>query len=210
MKVKVDVVEFEADLNELLTIAEILKKRLRRKHRRALKELLEEIEKIYTVIVDAVNDFLKIHYGDPQFAKSFAEKRAAFDKQNKMDSKSVGFSCDKVKKKLDTLTGPSLMKRFVSKITGKEIREEEYLDESRLRLKNHIDSWYVHDKQVYQKLQQLQSRLLAGLDEINDILRTKGPEEADKDLQSFIKESQKEFDRIKELKEKLHYLSEEL
>ena len=127
-----------------------------------------------------------------------------------MDSKSVGFNCDKVKEKLDNLTRPSLMRRLISKITGKEIRDEQYLDESRLRLKNHIDSWYTHDKDVYQSLRRLQSRLLSGLDEINDILRTKGSKEADKELQLFIKETQKEFDRIKELKAKLENLSSQL
>ena len=58
MRTQVGVVEFEADLKELLMIVEILKNRLRRKHRRLLKELLEEVDKIYTIIVKAVNDFL--------------------------------------------------------------------------------------------------------------------------------------------------------
>lgn len=210
MKVKLGIVEFDADLKELLGISELLKSNLKRKHRRELKKLLEEVNKIYGIIVEAFIAFEGISYTDPDFTKSFKEKRAAFDKQYKMDKKNVEFRCTVVKKLLDKLTGPGVARKIVTKITGKQFPEEDYLDESRLKFRRHVRLWYTNDRKVYWRLENLQMNLLAGLDEINDILETKEIDQANQELQVFIKESRSEFDEMRELVAKLNKLSIEL
>lgn len=97
MKVKIEIVDFEADLDELLKICEILKKQLRKEHRKELKELLDEINEIYEIIVNALNAFEEIPYKDPEFTKKFANRRAAFSKQYMMDKETVGYRCSEVK-----------------------------------------------------------------------------------------------------------------
>jgi hypothetical protein len=61
---------FETELDELLKIVEIIKGQLQRKHQKELKKLLNEIEKIYDVIVHDTNEFY-ISADGPQFKDEF-------------------------------------------------------------------------------------------------------------------------------------------
>jgi hypothetical protein len=63
-----------------------------------------------------------------------------------------------------------------------------------LRLRNHIEKWYIHDRDVYYSLSTLQHDLISGLDEINEILRNKSPKEADAELQSFLTDTRTKFE----------------
>ena len=85
---------------------------MKKEHKKALKELLNEINKIYDTIALAVNALVRIPFKDPNFNKSFADMRANFQEQYKMDKDSVGFRCDDVKEKLDELTKPNRLQSF--------------------------------------------------------------------------------------------------
>ena len=105
-------VKFEGELDELLRLASIIKDHLKKEHKKALKDLLSEINKIYDTIALAVNALVRIPFKDPNFNKSFADMRANFQEQYKMDKDSVGFRCDDVKEKLDELTKPNRLQSF--------------------------------------------------------------------------------------------------
>lgn len=107
-------------------------------------------------------------------------------------------------KKLDELTKPGRFSRLLNGLSHKSS------DRAISKLKSHVENWYVHDKEVYLQLRILQETLNTELDEIDDVLRGRGQSEASAELQSFLKESEKRFNRIKELHAKLVKVSKEL
>lgn len=211
MEVEVDLlkgsIRYRTDLEELVRICQILRKYLRKKHRRELKNLLEEVDKVYEIITKATNEFINIPYDDPDFTKSFASKRKVFEDQYKMDKESVGYRCDNVKQILSDLTKPNRSGSFIQRMQGKS--EKDYL-KSLAELKDHVDKWYAVDKWVYNDLQHLQHTLLKGLDEINETLTKKGSNEAHKEIQEFILKTRSEFDEFKKLNAKLKDLTSKL
>jgi hypothetical protein len=198
----------EIPLKELIDIVRLVRNQLDKKHRKLLKEMLTEIQKIYTVIVDATSSFVEIPYKDPEFSKKFAEKRAAFDKQYKMDKESVGFRCKKVKEQLDKLLEPeSSEPSFFSRIIN---RRDKLSPENMEKLEIHVNKWFAVDEDVYHSLHELQEKLMLGLDSINEVLRTKGTDEADSELQKFIVDSRTQFDKIKVVTAELESVSKDL
>jgi len=197
--------KFEAELDELLKIVELLKGRLRKKHRRVLKDLLEEIDKLYIGIVKAIDAFYAIPVADPKFNESFATYLQIFKEQHNSDLTDIQYNSDYIKRKLDELLKPKrryliLIKFLNRKPTEKAIEE----------LKSRIDAFYAIDYEIYHSLLNLQTGLNNELDRINHILREKGPNDASSKLNHFLEQSDNKFKEIKELRSRLIRVKDEL
>jgi hypothetical protein len=202
--------KFEAELDELLRIVRLLKNQLDKKHRKMLKELLLEIDKIYEIIVKATDTFVEIPFKDPKFSDDFAKNRKGFEDQYKMDKETAGFSCKRVYEELQNLLIPSEPSKFsrILKVFGWTTKQPSEVE--MINLRNHIKKWYAVDKDVYGSLSSLQYDLVSGLDKINETLMKKNSEEAYSELQLFLTESRAQFDKIKKLKAKLEDVSNHL
>ena len=207
-----DKFRFKTEIDELIRIIQILKTTLDSKSKKILKELLEEIEKIFSKIVDTIYPLYELN-NNMNFEKEFGNRYMNFKKFYLQDLSDVGYSCNVAKDKLDQLmknqgwksnTFRQLSNPFRRK--NKDDDNEKYLRE----LENLLNNWYTQDRIVYAQIDQLQRQLNDGLDQVNALFTNGNTNESLQKLQSFLKNSEKFFFELKKSFQQLKQIGNEL
>jgi hypothetical protein len=203
---------FKIELDELIQISQILKDKLDNKSKIALRDLLEEIEKIYSKIVGTISPFYGLNK-DMIFEKEFGEKYENFKKSYLEDLNKVGYSCNITKDKLDQLIknhgwNPNPFRQLLNRLqrNNKGGNNEQHLRE----LENLINRWYADDRLVYIQIRDLQNNLNNGLDKVNELFIIGNIRESLQQLHSFLKDSEKLFFELTQSFQQLKQISNEL
>jgi len=191
----------EDNLEKLLDIVIKLISHLDNKSKTALKEILLEIEIIYTKIIDMLLPFHELN-NNTIIQNEFRDKYKNFNETFQKDLMYIDNSCNTIKKKVDYLIENHgwRLDRYeqILQIFGKKednSKKEELLKE----FEKMINNYYTNNKIFYNKTEKLQKQLDKELDDANSALDRGDITSARMSLQLFFEESDFSLDNIKQL-----------
>jgi len=191
----------EDNLENLLDIVIKLISHLDNKSKAALKEILLEIEIIYTKIIDILLPFHELN-NNTIIQNEFRDKYKNFNETFQKDLMYIDNSCNTIKKKVDYLIENHgwRLDRYeqILQIFGKKednSKKEELLKE----FEKMINNYYTNNKIFYNKTEKLQKQLDKELDDVNSALDRGDITSARMSLQLFFEESDFSLDNIKQL-----------
>jgi len=191
----------EDNLEKLLDIVIKLISHLDNKSKTALKEILLEIEIIYTKIIDILLPFHELN-NNTIIQNEFRDKYKNFNETFQKDLMYIDNSCNTIKKKVDYLIENHgwRLDRYeqILQIFGKKednSKKEELLKE----FEKMINNYYTNNKIFYNKTEKLQKQLDKELDDVNSALDRGDITSARMSLQLFFEESDFSLDNIKQL-----------
>ncbi len=191
----------EDNLEKLLDIVIKLISYLDNKSKVALKEILLEIEIIYTKIIDILLPFHELN-NNTIIQNEFRDRYKNFNETFQKDLVYIDNSCNTIKKKVDYLIENHgwRLDRYekIVQIFGKKednSKKEELLKE----FEKMINNYYVNNKIFYKKTEKLQKQLDKELDDVNSALDRGDITSARMSLQLFFEESEFSLDNIKQL-----------
>ena len=193
--------DIEDNLEKLLDIVIKLISHLDNKSKVALKEILLEIEIIYTKIIDILLPFHELN-NNTIIQNEFRDRYKNFNETFQKNLVYIDNSCNTIKKKVDYLIenhGWRLDKyEKIVQIFGKKednSKKEELLKE----FEKMINNYYGNNKIFYKKTEKLQKQLDKELDDVNSALDRGDITSARMSLQLFFEESEFSLDNIKQL-----------
>ncbi len=191
----------EDNLEKLLDIVIKLISYLDNKSKVALKEILLEIEIIYTKIIDILLPFHELN-NNTIIQNEFRDRYKNFNETFQKNLVYIDNSCNTIKKKVDYLIENHgwRLDRYekIVQIFGKKednSKKEELLKE----FEKMINNYYVNNKIFYKKTEKLQKQLDKELDDVNSALDRGDITSARMSLQLFFEESEFSLDNIKQL-----------
>jgi len=191
----------EDNLEKLLDIVIKLISHLDNKSKTALKEILLEIEIIYTKIIDMLLPFHELN-NNTIIQNEFRDKYKNFNETFQKDLMYIDNSCNTIKKKVDYLIENHgwRLDRYeqILQIFGKKednSKKEELLKE----FEKMINNYYTNNKIFYNKTEKLQKQLDKELDDVNSALDRGDITSARMSLQLFFEESEFSLDNMKQL-----------
>jgi hypothetical protein len=191
----------EDNLEKLLDIVIKLISHLDNKSKVALKEILLEIEIIYTKIIDILLPFHELN-NNTIIQNELRDRYKNFNETFQKNLVYIDNSCNTIKKKVDYLIenhGWRLDKyEKIVQIFGKKednSKKEELLKE----FEKMINNYYGNNKIFYKKTEKLQKQLDKELDDVNSALDRGDITSARMSLQLFFEESEFSLDNIKQL-----------
>lgn len=193
--------DIEDNLEKLLDIVIKLISHFDNKSKVALKEILLEIEIIYTKIIDILLPFHELN-NNTIIQNEFKDRYKNFNETFQKDLVYIDNSCNIIKEKVDYLIdnhGWRLDKyEKILQIFGKKennSKKEELLKE----FEKMINNYYTNNKIFYKKTEKLQKQLDKELDDVNSALDRGDITSARMSLQLFFEESEFSLDNIKQL-----------
>ncbi len=191
----------EGNLEKLLDIVIKLISHLDNKSKVALKELLLEIEIIYTKIIDILLPFYELN-NNTIIQNEFRDRYQNFKETFQKELGYIDNSCNIIKKKIDYLIENhgwrSDRYEKVLQIFGKKennSKKEELLKE----FEKMINNYYTDNNIFYKKSERIQKQLNKELDDVNLALDRGDITSARMSLQLFFEESEFSLDNIKQL-----------
>jgi hypothetical protein len=191
----------EDNLEKLLDIVIKLISHLDNKSKVALKELLLEIEIIYTKIIDILLPFYELN-NNTIIQNEFRDRYQNFKETFQKELGYIDNSCNIIKKKIDYLIENHEWRsdRYekVLQIFGKKennSKKEELLKE----FEKMINNYYTDNNIFYKKSERIQKQLNKELDDVNLALDRGDITSARMSLQLFFEESEFSLDNIKQL-----------
>ena len=191
----------EDNLEKLLDIVIKLISHLDNKSKVALKEILLEIEIIYTKIIDILLPFHELN-NNTIIQNEFRDRYKNFNETFQKNLVYIDNSCNTIKKKVDYLIENHgwRLDRYekIVQIFGKKednSKKEELLKE----FEKMINNYYGNNKIFYKKTEKLQKQLDKELDDVNSALDRGDITSARMSLQLFFEESEFSLDNIKQL-----------
>lgn len=191
----------EDNLEKLLDIVIKLISHLDNKSKVALKELLLEIEIIYTKIIDILLPFYELN-NNTIIQNEFRDRYQNFKETFQKELGYIDNSCNIIKKKIDYLIENhgwrSDRYEKVLQIFGKKennSKKEELLKE----FEKMINNYYTDNNIFYKKSERIQKQLNKELDDVNLALDRGDITSARMSLQLFFEESEFSLDNIKQL-----------
>jgi hypothetical protein len=193
--------DIEDNLEKLLDIVIKLISHLDNKSKAALKEILLEIEIIYTKIINILLPFHELN-NNTIIQNEFRDRYKNFNETFQKDLMNVDNSCNTIKKKVNNLIENHgwRLDRYekILQIFGKKennSKKEELLKE----FEKMINNYYANNKIFYKKTEKLQKQLDKELDDVNSALGRGDITSARMSLQLFFEESEFSLDNIKQL-----------
>ena len=192
----------EGNLEKLLDIVIKLISHLDNKSKVALKELLLEIEIIYTKIIDILLPFYELN-NNTIIENEFRDRYQIFKETFQKELGHMDNSCNMIKKKIDYFIENhgwrSDRYEKVLHFFGKKennSKKEELLKE----FEKMINNYYTNENNIfYKKLERIQIQLNKELDDVNSTLDRGDITSARMSLQLFFEESEFSLDNIKQL-----------
>ena len=191
----------EDNLEKLLDIVIKLISHLDNRSKVALKELLLEIEIIYTKIIDILLPFYELD-NNTIIQNEFKDRYQNFKETFQKELGYIDNSCNIIKKKIDYLIENhgwrSDRYEKVLQIFGKKennSKKEELLKE----FEKMINNYYTDNSIFYKKLERIHKQLNKELDDVNSALDRGDITSARMSLQLFFEESEFSLDNIKQL-----------
>jgi hypothetical protein len=191
----------EDNLEKLLDIVIKLISHLDNRSKIALKELLLEIEIIYTKIIDILLPFYELN-NNTIIQNEFKDRYQNFKETFQKELGYIDNSCNIIKKKIDYLIENhgwrSDRYEKVLQIFGKKennSKKEELLKE----FEKMINNYYTDNSIFYKKLERIHKQLNKELDDVNSALDRGDITSARMSLQLFFEESEFSLDNIKQL-----------
>lgn len=191
----------EDNLEKLLDIVIKLISHLDNRSKVALKELLLEIEIIYTKIIDILLPFYELN-NNTIIQNEFRDRYQNFKETFQKELGYIDNSCNIIKKKIDYLIENhgwrSDRYEKVLQIFGKKennSKKEELLKE----FEKMINNYYTDNNIFYKKSERIQKQLNKELDDVNLALDRGDITSARMSLQLFFEESEFSLDNIKQL-----------
>jgi hypothetical protein len=191
----------EDNLEKLLDIVIKLISHLDNRSKVALKELLLEIEIIYTKIMDILLPFYELN-NNTIIQNEFKDRYQNFKETFQKELGYIDNSCNIIKKKIDYLIENhgwrSDRYEKVLQIFGKKennSKKEELLKE----FEKMINNYYTDNSIFYKKLERIHKQLNKELDDVNSALDRGDITSARMSLQLFFEESEFSLDNIKQL-----------
>ena len=192
----------ESNLEKLLDIVIKLISHLDNKSKVALKELLLEIEIIYTKIIDILLPFYELN-NNTIIQNEFRDRYQIFNETFQKELGHIDNSCNIIKKKLDFLIENhgwrSDRYEKVLQFFGKKennSKKEELLKE----FEKIINNYYTNDNNIfYNKIERIQQQLNKELADVKTTLERGDITNARMSLQLFFEESEFSLDNIKQL-----------
>jgi hypothetical protein len=192
----------EDDLEKLLDIVIKLVSGLDNQSKDALKDLLVEIEIIYTKKIDILLPFYELS-NNTIFQNEFRSRYKNYNEMFQIDHDYTNNSSNLIKTKLDYLIENHGWRsdkiEKVMQVFGKKennSKKEELLKE----FEKIINNYYTNDNNIfYKKLERIQIQLNKELDDVNSTLDRGDITSARMSLQLFFEESEYSLDNIKQL-----------
>ena len=191
----------EGNLEKLLDIVIKLISYLDNKSKIALKELLLEIETIYTKIIDILLPFYELN-NNTLIKNEFRDRYQIFKETFQKELGYIDNSCNIIKKKIDYLIENhgwrSDRYEKVLQFFGKkenDSKKEELLKE----FEKIINNYYTNNNIFYNKIERIQQQLNRELDDVNSTLDRGDITSARMSLQLFFEESEFSLNNIKQL-----------
>jgi len=193
--------DIEDNLEKLLDIVIKLISHFDNKSKVALKEILLEIEIIYTKIIDILLPFHELN-NNTIIQNEFKDRYKNFNETFQKDLMYIDNNCNIIKEKVDYLIDNHgwRLDRYekILQIFGKKennSKKEELLKE----FEKMINNYYTNSKIFYKKTEKLQKQLDKELDDVNSALDRGDITSARMSLQLFFEESEFSLDNIKQL-----------
>lgn len=192
----------EGNLEKLLDIVIKLISHLDNKSKVALKELLLEIEIIYTKIIDILLPFYELN-NNTIIQNEFRDRYQIFNETCQKELGYIDISCVIVKKKLDFLIENHEWRsdryekvlQFLGKKENNSKKEELLKEFEKL-----INNYSTNDNNIfYNKIQRMQQQLNKELADVKRTLERGDITSARMSLQLFFEESEFSLDNIKQL-----------
>jgi len=191
----------EDDLEKLLDIVIKLVSGLDNQSKDALKDLLVEIEMIYTKIIDILLPFYELS-NNTIFQNEFRSRYKNYNEMFQNDHDYINNSSNLIKTKLDYLIENHGWRsdkiEKVMQVFGKKennSKKEELLKE----FEKMINTYYCDNKTFYKIFEILLRQLNKELDDVNSTLERGDITSARMKLQLFFEESEFSLDNIKQL-----------
>jgi hypothetical protein len=191
----------EDNLEKLLDIVIKLISHLDNRSKVALKELLLEIEIIYTKIIDILLPFYELN-NNTIIQNEFKDRYQNFKETFQKELGYIDNSCNIIKKKIDYLIENhgwrSDRYEKVLQFFGKKennSKKEELLKE----FEKMINNYYTDNSIFYKKIERIHKQLNKELDDVNSALDRRDITSARMSLQLFFEESEFSLDNIKQL-----------
>jgi hypothetical protein len=191
----------EKNLEKLLDIVIKLISYLDDKSKIALKELLLEIEIIYTKIFDILLPFYDLN-NNTLIQNEFRDRYKNYNEKFRNDLVNIDNTINKIKEKVEYLVENHGWRldsyQKILQIFGKK---EDYSNREKLlkEFEQMINNFYVNDKFFYKKIEELQNQLDKELDDVNSALDRGDITSARMSLQLFFEESKFSLDNSKQL-----------
>jgi hypothetical protein len=191
----------EKNLEKLLDIVIKLISYLDDKSKIALKELLLEIEIIYTKVFDILLPFYDLN-NNTLIQNEFRDRYKNYNEKFRNDLVNIDNTINKIKEKVEYLVENHGWRldsyQKILQIFGKK---EDYSNREKLlkEFEQMINNFYVNDKFFYKKIEELQNQLDKELDDVNSALDRGDITSARMSLQLFFEESKFSLDNSKQL-----------
>ena len=191
----------EKNLEKLLDIVIKLISYLDDKSKIALKELLLEIEIIYTKVFDILLPFYDLN-NNTLIQNEFRDRYKNYNEKFRNDLVNIDNTINKIKEKVEYLVENHGWRldsyQKILQIFGKK---EDYSNREKLlkEFEQMINNFYVNDKFFYKKIEELQNQLATELDDVNSALDRGDITSARMSLQLFFEESKFSLDNSKQL-----------
>ena len=191
----------EDNLEKLLDIVIKLISHLDNKSKVALKELLLEIEIIYTKIIDILLPFYELN-NNTLIQNEFRDRYQIFKETFQKELGHIDNSRNIIKKKIDYLIEnhgwrsdryEKVLQFFGQK--ENDSKKEELLKE----FEKIINNYYTNNNIFYNKIERIQQQLNRELDDVNSTLDRGDITSARMSLQLFFEESEFSLNNIKQL-----------
>jgi hypothetical protein len=193
--------DIEDNLERLVDIVIKLTSLLDNNSKMALKELLLEIEIIYTKVIDILLPFYELN-NNTIIQNEFGDRYKNYNEKFQNNLVYINNSSNIIKEKIEYLIenhGWRLDRsEKILQIFGKKednSKKEELLKE----FEKMINNYYVDNKFFYKKIENLQKQLDKELDDVNSALDRGDITSARMSLQLFFEESKFSLDNIKQL-----------
>lgn len=193
--------DIEDNLERLVDIVIKLTSLLDNNSKMALKELLLEIEIIYTKVIDTLLPFYELN-NNTIIQNEFGDRYKNYNEKFQNNLVYINNSSNIIKEKIEYLIenhGWRLDRsEKILQIFGKKednSKKEEPLKE----FEKMINNYYVDNKFFYKKIENLQKQLDKELDDVNSALDRGDITSARMSLQLFFEESKFSLDNIKQL-----------
>jgi hypothetical protein len=193
--------DIEDNLERLVDIVIKLTSLLDNNSKMALKELLLEIEIIYTKVIDILLPFYELN-NNTIIQNEFRDRYKNYNEKFQNNLVYINNSSNIIKEKIEYLIenhGWRLDRsEKILQIFGKKediSKKEELLKE----FEKMINNYYVDNKFFYKKIENLQKQLDKELDDVNSALDRGDITSARMSLQLFFEESKFSLDNIKQL-----------
>ncbi len=191
----------EKNLEKLLDIVIKLISYLDDKSKIALKNLLLEIEIIYTKVFDVLLPFYELN-NNTLIQNEFRDRYKNYNEKFRNDLVSIDKTSNIIKEKVKYLVeNYGWRLDSYQKILQFFGKKEDYSNREKLlkEFEKMINNFYVNDKFFYKKIEELQNQLDKELDDVNSALDRGDITSARMSLQLFFEESKFSLDNSKQL-----------